>query len=104
MILFEHLSGLKINFHKSDVCCFGEAGNDLEKYKEIFTCNTGSLPLKYLGIPVHAARLRNSDWNKAEHKIESKLGTRQGKFLDYGGKLILIRSIQAILAFCLLQD
>lgn len=30
---FEHLSRLKINFHKSEICCFGEATQEIEALK-----------------------------------------------------------------------
>ena len=34
---FEQLSGLKINFHKSEIFCFGEAKNCESQYMELFT-------------------------------------------------------------------
>ena len=50
---FEHLSGLKINYHKSEIVCFGDAKNNSEKFTDIFTCVEGKLPMKYLGILAH---------------------------------------------------
>jgi hypothetical protein len=50
---FEQLSGLKINFHKSELFCFGEAKEMKDAYSSIFGCQCGSYPLKYLGIPMH---------------------------------------------------
>jgi hypothetical protein len=44
------MSGLKINFLKSEVCCFGEARDRLEQYTSIFTCVEGEVPFKYLGV------------------------------------------------------
>ena len=35
---FEQLSGLKINFHKSELFCFGEALDDAALYTELFGC------------------------------------------------------------------
>ena len=82
---FEHLSGLKINYHKSEIVCFGDAKNNSEKFTDIFTCVEGKLPMKYLGIPAHNVRLRNLDWKIAEEKMEKKLGTWQGRFYLMGG-------------------
>lgn len=48
MCVCEHLSGLKINFHKGEVVCFGEASQKSEDYISIFTCVEGTPPLKYL--------------------------------------------------------
>jgi len=36
---FEHLSGLKINFHKSENLCYGEAKEMEESYTDLFGCN-----------------------------------------------------------------
>jgi hypothetical protein len=36
---FEQLSGLKINFHKSELYCFGEAQDQVQLYVELFGCN-----------------------------------------------------------------
>jgi hypothetical protein len=33
---FEQLSGLKINFHKSELFCFGKAKEDEDNYRNIF--------------------------------------------------------------------
>jgi hypothetical protein len=37
--LFEEFSGLKINFHKSEIFCFGQAKEDEDQYKKIFGCD-----------------------------------------------------------------
>ena len=39
LCLFEQLSGLKINFHKSELFCFGRASEDQEAYKQLFGCD-----------------------------------------------------------------
>jgi hypothetical protein len=53
LCIFEQLCGLKTNFNKSELYCFGRA-KDLEtKCKVLFRCDIGSLPLIYLGIPIH---------------------------------------------------
>jgi hypothetical protein len=55
---FEELSGLKINFHKSEIFCFGKAKEEEEQYKQLFGCESGSLPFRYLGIPIHYRKLK----------------------------------------------
>jgi len=82
---FELASGLKINFHKSELFCFGEAQASAETYMEIFGCKQGDLPLKYLGIPIHFKKLRNSDWKMVEERFEKRLSTWKGKHLSIGG-------------------
>jgi hypothetical protein len=59
LCIFEQLLGLKINFHKSEVFCFGHAKEMQDNYKILFGCEIGSLPFRYLGIPIHFRRFRN---------------------------------------------
>jgi hypothetical protein len=58
---FEQLSDIKINFHKSEIFCFGQAKDMQQQYLILFGCHEGSLPFKYLGIPMHYMRLSNKD-------------------------------------------
>ena len=64
------MSGLTINFHKSDIYLFGEAKSERNLYQEIFTCALGEMPLKYLGLPVHNKRIGNSMWRDVTENIE----------------------------------
>jgi hypothetical protein len=43
---FEQLSGLKINFHKSELYCFGEAQDQAQLYAELFGCNHDEFPIR----------------------------------------------------------
>ncbi|WVZ83656.1 hypothetical protein U9M48_030783 [Paspalum notatum var. saurae] len=61
LCVFEKLSGLKINFHKSEIFCFGQARECENAYSEIFGCKSGSFPFGYLGLPMHYRKLRNGD-------------------------------------------
>jgi hypothetical protein len=70
LILFEKMSGLKINFQKSEVYCFGNANNNKNAYAEIFTCPIKNLPMSYLGVPIDYKTLSNSQWAKTEEKFE----------------------------------
>jgi hypothetical protein len=57
---FQKLSGLKINFHKSEVFSFGETKERV--YVELFGCKEGTWPYRYLGIPMSPRKLFNKDW------------------------------------------
>ena len=41
---FEQLSGLKINFHKSEIFCFGKAKEHEVFYSQLFGCGVGKFP------------------------------------------------------------
>ena len=46
LTMFEQMSGLKINFNKSEMFLFGEAKRKEKIYSEIFGCVLGELPMK----------------------------------------------------------
>ena len=48
---FEQLSGLKINFHKSEIFCFGKAKDHEEFYSQLFGCVIGKYPFATLVFP-----------------------------------------------------
>jgi hypothetical protein len=58
---FEQLSGLKINFHKSELFCFSDAQDDAAIYAALFGCGQGQFPNQYLGILIHYRRLTISE-------------------------------------------
>ncbi len=101
--VFEKLSGLKINFHKSELFCFGKAKECFDEYSSIFGCKLGSFPVKYLGIPMHFMKLSNNDWKVIEQRIERKLRSWKGKHMSVGGRLVLINSFLSSLAMFMIS-
>jgi hypothetical protein len=90
---FEKISGLKINFHKSELFCFGEAKNKIEEYIWLFGCKEGEFPFRYLGIPMSPRKLSNGDWRMVEERFQKKLSSWKGKMLSSGGRLVLVNSV-----------
>jgi hypothetical protein len=85
---FEQLSGLKINFHKSELFCFGEAQDHAQLYAELFGCNQGDFTIRYLGILIDFWRLTNAEWKIAEERLQLCLSSWKGKLLYIGGRLV----------------
>jgi hypothetical protein len=67
---FEQLSCLKINFRRSEVFYFGEVKEMQDEYSNIFGCQGGTYPFRYLGIPMYHRKLNNNDWKVIEQWIE----------------------------------
>jgi hypothetical protein len=61
------------------------------------------LPFRYLGLPIHHRKLRNSEWNLVESRFAAKLGCWQSKFSSYGDCLVLINSIVISLSLFMLS-
>jgi hypothetical protein len=50
--IFEQMSGLKINFGKSELILVRGDNDIAREYAEVFNCQVGLFPIKYLGIPI----------------------------------------------------
>jgi hypothetical protein len=73
LYLCEQMSGLKINFEKSEILLLGGDDELALMYAEIFNCNIGCFPLMYLGVPISAGQLHVMYWIKLEEKLAKKL-------------------------------
>jgi hypothetical protein len=72
---FEQLSGLKINFYKSELFCFGEARDEATLYAELFGCGGGKFHISYSGIPNYYQSLSNAKWNHLEERLQKILSS-----------------------------
>jgi hypothetical protein len=62
LYMYELMAGLKINFMKSEILMINDEENWAAVYAEIFNCQMGTFPIKYLGVPVSPNRLHVADW------------------------------------------
>jgi hypothetical protein len=46
------MSGLKINYHKSEMIVIGASKEACVEFVDLLNCREGKLPIKYPGIPV----------------------------------------------------
>ena len=61
LYLYEVMSGLKINFGKSEVILVNGDNDTQILYADLFNCQAGLFPIKYLGVPVGPGRLHIKD-------------------------------------------
>jgi hypothetical protein len=90
---FEQLSDLKINFHKSELFCFGDSQDAVDNYSKLFGCEKGQFPIRYWGIPIHYRRLTIAEWKAVEERLQKCLSSWMGKLLSLRGRLVLINSV-----------
>jgi hypothetical protein len=64
-------------------------------YAELFGCNQGEFPIRYLGIPIHFWRLTNTEWKTVEERLQLCLSSWKGKLLSIGGRLVLINLVMS---------
>src|SRR3954466_6577998 len=58
---FEQISGMRINYHKSELIPINMTETDARPFLDIFECIMGNFPVKYLGIPLHFEKLKRED-------------------------------------------
>jgi hypothetical protein len=95
MACFEKLSGVMINYPKSDLSAINLGEEDRHNYAKIFCCKIGSFPFKYLGVPLHFDKLRREDIQPIVGKIIKRISGWKGKLLLYGARLALLKACLA---------
>jgi hypothetical protein len=93
LMLFESMSGLKVNYHKSLLVGINIAHNWIEEAANILQCKLGSTPFKYLGLPIGANPRRNSTWQTVIDVVKSRLSSWKHKKLSIGGRVVVIKSV-----------
>ena len=90
---FELVSGLKINFAKSNFGAFGVPDQWKIVASNYLNCSLMSFPFTYLGIPIGANPRRSQTWDPIISKCERKLAKWKQKHLSFGGRVTLIKSV-----------
>lgn len=92
LYMYEIMSGLKINFMKSEVVMINGDNNLTQTYAELFNCQMGLFPIKYLGVPVSPNKLHVTDWTSLEDRNGKKLDIWKGNAMSIAGRTTLINS------------
>ena len=88
---FQAFTNLKANVRKSEIVPVREVGN-IGALANILRCRVGSLPMKYLGMPLGTPYKTASIWNPILEKMEKKLSGWKRLYLSKGGRLKLLKS------------
>ena len=92
LYLYESMSGLKINFSKSEVIMVSQDDAKNLEFSNMFSCAIGKWPIKYLEVPVAGSKLHVADWIPIIEKLLKRLDGWKGSSLSMGGRLVLINS------------
>jgi len=93
LILFEAISGLKVNFNKSQLIGINVHGSWLNEAALVLKCKDGNLPFVYLGLPIGGDVRRLSFWDPIIHRIKTRLSGWKAKHLFFYGRLVLLKSV-----------
>ncbi|GAU24432.1 hypothetical protein TSUD_364160 [Trifolium subterraneum] len=93
LVMFETMSGLKVNFNKSMLVGVNIPGSWLGEAASILRCKVGKIPFLYLGLPIGSDPRRLSFCEPVLARLTNILSRWKSRFLSFGGRLILIKSV-----------
>jgi hypothetical protein len=95
LMCFEDMSGLRINYHKSEVIVLGQPDEIQHQVADMLNSKLGAFPFTYLGMPIRDIKLTMDQWMFLVRKLGVKIETWLGRLLSSGGRLILSNSCLA---------
>ncbi|XP_059295552.1 uncharacterized protein LOC132048888 [Lycium ferocissimum] len=90
---FSDVSGLKANVDKISLYVVGVSNELRTGPLTAMQFQLGELPFKYLGVPLSSRKLNISQCLPLVDKIIARVKCCTSKFLSYGGRLQLIKSV-----------
>ncbi|XP_028095880.1 uncharacterized protein LOC114295779 [Camellia sinensis] len=90
---FSSLSGLNPNPSKSNIFFSGCNQELRASILNVASFTEGTLPVKYLGVPLITTKLRASDCKQLVDRITKRINSWTNKLLSYAGRAQLIQTI-----------
>lgn len=87
LLFFESISGLKINFAKSEVLVMGTSNDEAVRVANLLNCQLGSFPFKYLGIPISSSEVPKKDFAPTVLKVANRVMQWRGRYNSVAGKV-----------------
>jgi hypothetical protein len=92
LIAFEILSGLKINYLKSEVIVMGAPPSEHARVAQALNCKEGKFPFTYLRFPMSDRALTMADWEGLIGSVGHRVDPWQGRFMSSAARLTFINS------------
>lgn len=90
---FYLVSGLDLNLRKSSVFLDGNNQIQTRHLATKFGVSRGSLPVRYLGLPLLPHKMRAQDYQPLLDKVTNRISSWTVRHLSFAGRLQLIQSI-----------
>jgi hypothetical protein len=103
MACFEYLSGMKINYHKSDMIAINLKEGETTQFARVICCKLGTFPSKYLGVPLHHDKLRKKDIQPVVDTVINRIPGWKGRLLSYRARLTLLKACLASISIYLMS-
>ncbi|KAK1407944.1 hypothetical protein QVD17_39572 [Tagetes erecta] len=93
LIEFAGMSGLSPSNQKSTIFFCNVPTQTKNNILNIMPFVEGKLPVRYLGVPLVAARVKTTDCRVLIEKVETRIGDWKNKLLSFAGRCQLINSV-----------
>ena len=93
LFLFEALSGLKVNYSKSQLVGVNVPASWLSEAAMVLNCKIRTIPFVYLGLPIGGNARRVAFWEPLLYQLKSRLSSWNSKHLSFGGRLVLLKFV-----------
>lgn len=87
LLIFEAMSGLRVNFNKSLLVGINISDSWLHEAVAVLSCKVGKIPFVYLGLPIGGNPRRLCFWELIVNRIKNRLSSWNSRFLSCGGRL-----------------
>nr|GEU29167.1 hypothetical protein [Tanacetum cinerariifolium] len=94
---FHLASGLKVNFHKSNLFGVGVTNSEVKSLASTIGCPPSHFSCTYLGLPIGGNMARCANWSILADKFQKRLSKWKSKSLSFGGRLTLVKFVLASL-------
>ncbi|MCH88301.1 cysteine-rich receptor-like protein kinase, partial [Trifolium medium] len=92
-----------VNFHKSMLVWVNISDSWLHEAASVLRCRVGKVPFLYLGLPIGGNPTRLGFWDPVVTRIKKRLTGWKSRFLSFGGRLILPKSVLTSLSVYVLS-
>ena len=95
LLCLEAVSGLRVNFFKSEMIGVRVEDTHLASLADILGCKVGSLPSSYLGLPLCIEVASKALRSPMIERMEKRLSLWKANYLSLGGRITLIKAALA---------
>ncbi|XP_077228465.1 uncharacterized protein LOC143861422 [Tasmannia lanceolata] len=93
LTMFHRISGMEANHSKSEIYFRGTTLRDKLDILQILGFNEGSLPIRYLGLPLFTSRLTVSDCAPLITKVRTRIVSWASKSLSQASRIELVKTV-----------
>nr|GEU96743.1 RNA-directed DNA polymerase, eukaryota, reverse transcriptase zinc-binding domain protein [Tanacetum cinerariifolium] len=101
---FHRVSGLKINFHKSNLFGVGVPFEEVNHFASISGCNARKTPFSYFGLPIDCNMAKTKSWDPIFEKFSKHLSKCKSLLLSIGTPTFMDKSTRKQIDQCTLPN